>query len=90
MLSVEICAQKKGSSMRRISEFQSSSPRCTPMGFLRSSLSVRDHQVFELELGNGMSRVDVPGGGGGGVCGMAVVLMGAQPLVTSLVSFRAC
>ena len=39
MLSFEICPHKKGSSIRRTSEFQSSSPRCTPMGFLRSLLT---------------------------------------------------
>ena len=33
---MKFCAHKKGSSIRRASEFQSSSPRCTPMGFWRS------------------------------------------------------
>ena len=36
---LKFCAHKKGSSIRRTSEFQSSSPRCTPMGFLRSLLT---------------------------------------------------
>jgi hypothetical protein len=38
MLSFEICAQKKGSSIRRTSEFQNSSSRHTPMGSFRALL----------------------------------------------------
>jgi len=36
---LKFCAHKKGSSTKRTSEFQSSSPRCTPKGFLRSLLT---------------------------------------------------
>ena len=61
MLSFEICAQKKGSSIRRTSEFQSSSPRCTPMGFLRSLLT-SFNAIAELQTEGAEVLGMAPGG----------------------------
>ena len=58
---LKFCAHKKGSSIRRTSEFQSSSPRCTPMGFLRSLLT-SFNAVAELQTEGAEVLGMAPGG----------------------------
>ena len=61
MLTFKLSAYKKGSSIMRTSEFQSSSPRCTPMAFLRSLLT-SFNAVAELQTEGAELRGMAPEG----------------------------